>query len=212
MTRPARVSPDRILAAAALEFAARGFAGARVDRIARRARVNKAMIYYHFNSKRALYRALLREMFTRVGDRLHQIAASDRPPAAKIDDAIAMFADMIQQHTAFPAIMLREVAESGAHLDADTLTALTRVPRLVAAIVQEGVNAGAFRPVNPVFAHFTLLAPILFYLANAPIRKEITDLHLMNLSADTSNDFVQHMQDTARRALTRDLPPVRSTR
>jgi AcrR family transcriptional regulator len=58
MARPARVSPDRILAAAAAEFAERGFAGARVDRIARRARVNKAMIYYHFASKQRLYRVL----------------------------------------------------------------------------------------------------------------------------------------------------------
>ena len=45
----------RVAAAAAAEFAAHGFAAARVDRIARRARVNKAMIYYHFASKRALY-------------------------------------------------------------------------------------------------------------------------------------------------------------
>jgi TetR/AcrR family transcriptional regulator len=212
MGRPARVSPDRILAAAAFEFAERGFGGARVDRIARRARVNKAMIYYHFTSKQALYRALLREMFTLVGNRLHQIASSSRTSPEKIDEAIAMFADMIQQHAAFPAIMLREVAEGGAHLDAETLTALTRVPRLVAAIVEEGISTGVFRAVNPVFAHFTLLAPIVFYLANAPIRQEITDLHLMNLSSATSNDFVQHMQETARRALARDVPNARSAR
>jgi TetR/AcrR family transcriptional regulator len=212
MARPARVSPDRILAAAALEFAARGFAGARVDRIARRARVNKAMIYYHFKSKRALYCALLREMFTLAGNRLQQIASSDRPSPEKIDDTIALFADMIQQHAAFPAVMLREVAEGGAHLDAETLTALTRVPRLVAAIVQEGVSAGVFRAVNPIFAHFTLLAPVLFFLAGAPIRKEITDLHLMNLTSATAHDFVQHMQETARRALARDVAPARSTR
>jgi TetR/AcrR family transcriptional regulator len=205
MARPARVSPARILAAAALEFAGRGFAGARVDRIARRARVNKAMIYYHFTSKRALYRALLREMFTLAGDRLHQIASSSRTPPEKIDETIAMFADLIRQHAAFPAVMLREVAEGGAHLDAETLTALTRVPRLVAAIVQEGITAGAFRPVNPIFAHFTLLAPVLFYLAGAPIRKEITDLHLMNLSAASSDDFVVHVQETARRALACDV-------
>ena len=211
MARPARISPDRILAAAALEFAERGFGGARVDRIARRARVNKAMIYYHFKSKRALYCALLRQMFTLVGNRLQEIASGDRPSPEKIDQTIAMFADMIQQHAAVPAIMLREVAERGAHLDPGTLTALTRVPRLVAAIVQEGVDAGAFRAVNPVFAHFTLFAPVLFYLAGAPIRKEITDLHLMNLSSATPNDFVQHMQDTARRALARDVP-ARSTR
>ena len=47
-------SRQRLLTAAAAEFAARGFAGASVDRIARAARVNKAMIYYHFRSKAAL--------------------------------------------------------------------------------------------------------------------------------------------------------------
>ena len=45
----------RILAAAAAEFGARGFAATTVDAVALRARVNKAMIYYHFKDKRALY-------------------------------------------------------------------------------------------------------------------------------------------------------------
>ena len=81
MARPARVSPDRILAAAAVEFAERGFAGARVDRIARRARVNKAMLYYHFKSKQGLYRTLLRQIFTLAAGRLSEIAALDISPA-----------------------------------------------------------------------------------------------------------------------------------
>ena len=58
------VSRDRLFAAAAHEFAARGFDGAKVDRIAARARVNKAMLYYHFKSKAALYRADPRDMFS----------------------------------------------------------------------------------------------------------------------------------------------------
>ena len=80
MARPGRVSPDRILAAAAaLEFAARGFAGARVDRIARRARVNKAMLYYHFGSKQRLYRALLRADL----HRRRRAAAPPSPPGRR---------------------------------------------------------------------------------------------------------------------------------
>ena len=142
MARPARVSPDRILAAAALEFAARGFAGARVDRIARRARVNKAMLYYHFKSKQRLYRALLRQMFTLAAERLQAIAVGPGAPADKVDRAIAGIAAFIQEHTFFPAIMLREVAEGGAHLDRETLQALAAVPRAVAGIVAEGVADG----------------------------------------------------------------------
>src|SRR5436853_2952813 len=113
MPRPARVSPDRILAAAALEFAARGFAGARVDRIARRARVNKAMIYYHFRSKQALYRTLLRRMFTVTDDPLQAIARLDAAPADKVDRVVAAIAAMIREHEYFPAVMMREVADRG---------------------------------------------------------------------------------------------------
>ena len=50
---------ERIIAAAQKEFAANGFAGARTDAIARRASINERMIFYCFNSKEGLYRAVL---------------------------------------------------------------------------------------------------------------------------------------------------------
>jgi TetR/AcrR family transcriptional regulator len=49
----------RILAAALTEFSAKGFAGARVDAIARRAGTNKRMLYHYFGDKEALFRAVL---------------------------------------------------------------------------------------------------------------------------------------------------------
>ena len=200
MPRAARASPDRILAAAALEFAERGFAGARVDRIARRARVNKAMLYYHFKSKDRLYRTLLRRMFTLAAERMQAIGAADGAPAEKIDHAIAGMAAFIDEHAFFPAIMLREVAEGGAHLDRDTLAALAAVPRAVGAIVQQGVACGAFRPVNPLFAYFSMLAPILFFLAGSPIRKELAPL-VGAPSTPPIADFVTHQQHAMRRFL-----------
>jgi TetR/AcrR family transcriptional regulator len=205
MPRPARVSPDRILAAAALEFAERGFGGAGVDRIATRAKVNKAMIYYHFKSKQRLYRALLRRMFSLAAERLQTIVEADATPADKVDRAIASIAAFIQEHTYFPAIMLREVAEGGAHLDRETLQTLARVPRAIASIVQQGVAAGDFRPVDPVFAYFGMLAPIVFYLAGAPIRREITHLHVIDMRALSPAAFVQQAQESVRRSLARDL-------
>jgi TetR/AcrR family transcriptional regulator len=52
---------ERIMAAAQKEFAASGFAGARTDAIARRAHVNERMIFYCFESKEGLYRAVLKQ-------------------------------------------------------------------------------------------------------------------------------------------------------
>ncbi|HXC35899.1 MAG TPA: TetR/AcrR family transcriptional regulator [Candidatus Acidoferrales bacterium] len=53
-------SRERILAAALKEFAAKGFAGARVDVIARRANINKRMLYHYFGDKEELFKAVLR--------------------------------------------------------------------------------------------------------------------------------------------------------
>jgi TetR/AcrR family transcriptional regulator len=61
-------NPDRtrvrILSAALQEFAAKGFAGARVDAIARRAAINKRMLYHYFGDKEGLFRAVLRRKIT----------------------------------------------------------------------------------------------------------------------------------------------------
>jgi TetR/AcrR family transcriptional regulator len=211
MARRARVSPDRILDVAALEFAERGFAGARVDRIARRAKVNKAMLYYHFKSKGHLYRTLLRRMFTLAAEHLQAIGASDATPPQKVERAIAGMAAFIGEHAFFPAIMLREVAEGGAHLDRDTLRALASVPGAFGAMVHEGVAAGVFRPVDPVFAYFTMLAPIVFYMAGASIRKEITHLQVIDLHTLSPDDFVRHMQESVRRSFAHDARTRKAT-
>jgi len=64
---------EKILAAALSEFSAKGFAGARVDAIARRARVNKRMLYYCFGAKQDLYREILRR---KIADRAGFIESS----------------------------------------------------------------------------------------------------------------------------------------
>src|SRR5262249_6542485 len=55
---------ERILKAALAQFAAHGPAGTRCDDIARRARVNKRMLFYCFGSKEELYREILRRKFS----------------------------------------------------------------------------------------------------------------------------------------------------
>jgi TetR/AcrR family transcriptional regulator len=178
MPRPARVSPARILDAAAVEFAERGYAGARVDRIARRARVNKAMLYYHFASKQNLYRALLRSTFGQVADELARIGQSDLPPAGRLDAAVTTLAAFIEAHAFFPSIMLREVADGGVHLDPDTLAALAAVPAAFGTILQPGLASGRFVPMHPLAAYFTAIAPILMFVASAPVRKQLVSHRL----------------------------------
>ena len=59
VTRDPKRTRERILTAALKEFSAKGPAGARVDRIARRARINKRMLYHYFGDKEDLFREIL---------------------------------------------------------------------------------------------------------------------------------------------------------
>jgi len=63
-TRNPQRSRERILSAALKEFAAKGFSGARVDFIARRAAINKRMLYHYFGNKEGLFKAVLRRKIT----------------------------------------------------------------------------------------------------------------------------------------------------
>jgi TetR/AcrR family transcriptional regulator len=74
-------SRHRILEAALTEFAAKGFAGARVDAIARRARINKRMLYHYFGNKEGLFRAVLRRKIT---ERQAWSAAAPEEPAENL--------------------------------------------------------------------------------------------------------------------------------
>ncbi len=69
---------ERILRAARREFVAKGFAGARVDAIARAAAVNKRMLYHYFGDKEGLYRATLHE---NIATNLDLVAAAPPDPA-----------------------------------------------------------------------------------------------------------------------------------
>src|SRR5258708_11638635 len=185
MARPkasAFVSRDRVFKAAAAEFAARGYAGANVDRIARAARLNKAMIYYHFSSKAALYRAILRDMFDAVRTRVREVAASDATPHDKIRAYIQAIATEAEARPHFPPIWLREIAEGAGHVDAATLGYVRDVLAALGGIIEEGVRAGRFHPAPPLLVQAGIVAPLMFFLATAALRQKIARARVPGIS------------------------------
>src|SRR6188768_3304644 len=166
-------SRQRVFDAAAAEFARCGYAGANVDRIARAARLNKAMIYYHFKSKAALYREILRDMFGAVRDRVAAVAASDASPEDKVRAYVAAIATEAEARPHFPPIWLREIAEGAAHVDAATLACVRDVLTALGGIIAEGVRAGRFQPTHPLLVQGGIIAPLMFFLATAPLRQKM---------------------------------------
>jgi AcrR family transcriptional regulator len=194
-------SRQRLLAAAAAEFAARGFAGANVDRIAKAAGVNKAMIYYHFASKAALYREILRDMFAAVAAAVTAVDASDAEPADKVRAFVDAIATAAEARPHFPPIWFREIAEGGAHLDPATLAHVTAVVRTLGRILHEGQSAGRFEKVNPMLIHAGIIGPLLLYFASGGMRKRLARAGVPGVAALSRDRVVDHVQRIAVMAL-----------
>jgi AcrR family transcriptional regulator len=79
--RNPRQTRARILDAALAEFAAKGFAGARVDGIARGARINKRMLYHYFGDKEGLFREVLRR---KIAERAAWLATTPEDPMERL--------------------------------------------------------------------------------------------------------------------------------
>src|SRR6059036_4233164 len=88
----------RIVAAAREEFARRGFDGARVDQIARRAGVNKQLLFYYFHSKRGLFNAVLARGGADLEAALEQLGAPDGRPLDRLRATLAAQFDFLATH------------------------------------------------------------------------------------------------------------------
>ncbi len=177
---PAADPPDtpreRILDAASSVFAEVGFAGARVDDIAARAGVNKAMLYYHVGDKQVLYSAVLMRNFDRVADALAQVRDAGGSPRTRLVAVVTELTRIVQQYPDHPRMVLREVASGAATLPPEVLARMLEVVDTVAGLLGEGVAAGEFRRTEPVLTHLAIVGTVVFVNALAPLRQRAAEL------------------------------------
>jgi len=186
-----------IFQAAAIAFSSRGFDGVGVDDIAAQAQVNKAMIYYHFADKLALYRAVVGDMLATLGASAAAIADSDRPPQDKLNRFIENFVTQADARPWFPTMMLREISEGAPHLDLDTFALMKSVFLAFGRILNQGAAAGTFRPVHPILAYTSILGPLLMNAARERMAKEPERAELPMFVDIPHTDLIAHIQYTA---------------
>ncbi len=103
---------DRLLEAASHEFARAGFAGASVAAIAERAAVGKSTLFHHFESKQALYRAVVRAAAGEFGQKLDHLLASTDDPARCLCEFQCQHLAHISRNREVARLILRELQEA----------------------------------------------------------------------------------------------------
>jgi TetR/AcrR family transcriptional regulator len=178
MIKNSGLSPGRhketraaILAAAARIFAKSGLAGARTDAIAAAAGVNKALLYYYFDSKEALYEAVLEDQFTEFNHKAIEVLSAPGPARAALLRYVNMHLDFITERRQF-APLFQQVVMSGSKF-LQRLIRQNFAPRgeALRKLIERGARNGEFRRVDPFHASLSIVALIVFYFTTAPVFK-----------------------------------------
>ncbi len=166
-----------ILKAAVREFAQEGVAGARTDAIARSAGVNKALLYYYFKDKEAMYRAVLDQVFGGVRAAIHNALSQELPPREKLASYVCAHFDYIASNPLYPRIVQAEFLRAGR--DPSRLQRIAKeyfrpVFLEISKLLEAGAKSGDFRPVDPLHFIPSMISVIVFYFNTAPIMKLMT--------------------------------------
>lgn len=167
--RDATKTREDILKIATGEFAANGFAGARVDEIAATTATTKRMIYYYFGSKVGLYLAVLESAYAKVRDLEKRIDVEGLSPV----DALRQLAEFTYDYHTTHQDFIRLVQIENIHR-AEHIAESPRIQELnstaidtIQSIIHRGIAMGIFREdIDALDAHMLISSYSIFPVAN----------------------------------------------
>jgi TetR/AcrR family transcriptional regulator len=163
----------RILDAALQEFSAHGLAGARTEQIASIAGVNKALLYYYFDSKENLYLASIEMISAKIRDRTMAVFLRESSPGERVlRSAIEHFDRILTQHE-FQGLMQQEMIRmhKGESSALPLLVKRVFAPAMTMyqSMVREGIESGELINADWMQIHLASLGANVFYFLSAPV-------------------------------------------
>jgi TetR/AcrR family transcriptional regulator len=163
----------RILDAALSEFAANGLAGARTEQIASAAGVNKALLYYYFESKEKLYAAALEMVSARVRDKTMAVFLREASPGERMLRAALDHFDRILTQREFQSLMQQEMMRLHKGENGELPILVKRVfgplHAVFQSLVREGIASGELVEVEWLQMVLAALGGNVFYFLSAPV-------------------------------------------
>ena len=170
---PKKIDELAILDAAAAEFAELGFDGARVDSIAKRAGINKAMLYYRVGDKEELYRRVILRGQKGFQDAMLEAMGSTSTARDTIAAILKGITENAANNKLIPSIILREMAGNAGTLPEEGREGIKRFMDTVRSMVTMGIEEGTFRNVDPIALQFMVTGAVFTLSLTTDIRQKI---------------------------------------
>lgn len=158
-----------ILAAATAEFAEFGLGGARADRIAERAGVNKRLIFYYFESKENLFSCVLQEAYRGIRNAEAQLHLTGLVPVDAVRKLVEFTWNYYLEHPEFIKLLNSENLHRARHISGSAAIQDVNLPlvQTLGEILERGRTQGVFRGgVDSVQLYISIAGLAYFYLSN----------------------------------------------
>src|SRR3989454_8788033 len=155
---------EEIVAAALDVFVEHGFAGARMEDVARRAGVTKGTVYLYFKSKEALFKAVVRQTIVPAIAQGEALAQAFTGSARELLERLVREYWRLVGETAvagIPKLMMAEAATFPELTGFYYEEVVTRGHRLMAGVIERGIKDGEFRPVDVKVAAKLAMSPLM---------------------------------------------------
>ncbi len=167
---------DSILLAAAQIFSEKGFHAASMQDIAEAVSLQKGSLYYHVSSKQEILVELLDQALDLLIARQEEVMSLPLPPAAKLRQAIVSYLTTLRDHRNLSAVLLFEYRSLEPQYRARHNPRRDHFERQWRDLIQEGIDAGIFSPVETAFASRALIGglnwTITWYRPDGPLSAE----------------------------------------
>lgn len=158
-----------ILATATRIFAETGLAGARTDLIAKSAGVNKALLYYYFKSKEALYEAVVEDHFQRFNEQALAALGASGSARRVLLEYVSLHFDFIAVHHQAAPLFQQFMMAGGKRSERLIRKYFKPRTEAVRKLLERGVRAREFRKTDLFHTAVSIISLIVFYFSAAPV-------------------------------------------
>ena len=195
-TRNRERTRSLILAAATEEFSEKGFAGARIEKIAERSGSNKRMLYYYFQNKEELFLAVMEDTYKTIRDAESELRLLDLHPVEAIRRLITFTWDYYIKHPEFLHLLNTENLYHASHIKKSKNIGFynSKLIGTLNEILIRGQKEKLFRGgVDPLQLYISIAALSYFYLSN---NDSLSTIFARDLSSPKAKvERLQHMID-----------------
>lgn len=167
---------EQILEAAQQVFQAKGMDGARMQEIADKASINKAMLHYYYRSKQLLFEAVFKKAFALLAPQLNAILNDDSALEDKIKSFTHNYISFMMKHPYLPNFIIQELNRNPKFIESiKNNVAFPNISKFKTQ-VEEEVENGSIVPINAEQLFINILSLNVFPFVASPLIKAFTNV------------------------------------